>query len=112
MPLYEFRCQGCGAVSEFRMKFSDSNPEICPKCEHQGLEKMLSKTSFQLKGGGWYVTDFREGSSKPASDDTAKTTDSDTDRGPTKEAPADTKAPESTETKDTPKAAPTPSKSE
>jgi len=65
MPIYEFRCKDCGKVSEFQMKMSDPNPQICPTCGHPALAKIMSLPSFQLKGGGWY-SDAYDGKSNKA----------------------------------------------
>ncbi|MFN2577528.1 MAG: FmdB family zinc ribbon protein [Pyrinomonadaceae bacterium] len=62
MPIYEFRCKKCGDQIEVYQKFSDKPPTRCKKCGGR-LEKMISQTAFQLKGEGWYVTDYaRKGS--------------------------------------------------
>jgi putative FmdB family regulatory protein len=58
VPIYEYKCKECGFVDEILMKFSDPDPEHCTKCGG-GVEKLLSQTSFALKGGGWYVTDYK-----------------------------------------------------
>ncbi len=64
MPIYEFRCSQCGQDVELLMKFSDPHPASCPHCNRDGtLIKRISQTSFVLKGGGWYETDFK---TKPA----------------------------------------------
>lgn len=65
MPIYEYRCKDCGKVSEFQMKMSDPNPEICPTCGRPALHKIMSLPSFQLKGGGWY-SDAYDGKSNKA----------------------------------------------
>ncbi len=57
MPIYEYGCGGCGKVLEVIQKFSDAPLETCPECNGR-LTKLISKTSFQLKGTGWYVTDY------------------------------------------------------
>lgn len=67
MPIYEFRCKECGKVSEFQMKMSDPNPQTCPTCGEQGLSKIMSMPSFQLKGGGWYSDAYDGKSNKVAS---------------------------------------------
>lgn len=63
MPLYEYQCAKCGAVFEVRQKFSDA-----PLTQHEGcggpVDKLLSAPAFQLKGSGWYVTDYAGGGSK------------------------------------------------
>ena len=61
MPLYEFECQKCQKISEFLLKISDPHPDVCPVCEQQAqMKKLLSRTSFVLKGTGWYETDFKQ----------------------------------------------------
>lgn len=64
MPLYEYKCDDCGAVSEFQMKMSDAHPESCPKCGAGSLRKLISQTAFQLKGGGWYNEGYTGPSNK------------------------------------------------
>lgn len=55
MPIYEYRCQKCGKELELLHKVSDPAPTVCPECNAEGsLERLVSRTSFQLKGGGWY----------------------------------------------------------
>lgn len=55
MPIYEYRCQKCGHELEVMQKISDPAPDPCPKCgAPQSLERLVSRSSFQLKGGGWY----------------------------------------------------------
>lgn len=67
MPLYEYRCSKCEKKIEVIRKFSDP-----PLTEHEGcggaLEQLLSAPAFQLKGTGWYVTDYAKAGAKPASD--------------------------------------------
>ena|SRR5689334_14626427 len=65
MPIYEYRCQSCGHQQEFLQKVSDAPLTTCPQCKKPSLSKMLSAAGFQLKGSGWYATDFK-GASKPA----------------------------------------------
>lgn len=57
MPIYEYQCEICGQVIEAFQKFSDSPLKECKHCCGQ-LKKLISNTSFQLKGSGWYVTDY------------------------------------------------------
>ena len=57
MPIYEFRCKKCGNQIEVIQKISDKPPARCKKCGGR-LEKMISQTAFQLKGEGWYVTEY------------------------------------------------------
>jgi putative FmdB family regulatory protein len=63
MPLYEYRCGACGHELEVLQKISDPAPVDCPACHQASLQKKLSAAGFQLKGTGWYVTDFRGGKS-------------------------------------------------
>jgi putative FmdB family regulatory protein len=60
MPLYEYHCKNCGENTEMLQKHSDEPEKICPHCHQESLEKQISSTNFQLKGGGWYVTDFKD----------------------------------------------------
>ncbi|HOI16793.1 MAG TPA: zinc ribbon domain-containing protein [Geobacteraceae bacterium] len=53
MPLYEYRCSDCGQEFELRQKFSDEPATVCPACGGS-IEKLISRTSFSLKGSGWY----------------------------------------------------------
>ena len=57
MPIYEYKCQQCGAHFEKRQKVSDKPLTTCEKC-HGKLEKQWSLSGFQFKGAGWYVTDY------------------------------------------------------
>ena len=54
MPIYEYGCQGCGHTFEQLQKVSDGPPSACPSCEGPEIKKLVSRTSFVLKGGGWY----------------------------------------------------------
>lgn len=63
MPIYEYRCLDCGREHEFIQKFSDAPKAECPECGGR-LEKLISNTSFVLKGSGWYVTDYASGDRK------------------------------------------------
>ena len=65
MPIYEYRCSFCGTEHEVLQKFSDAPLSVCPACQKSTLTKLVSAAGFQLKGSGWYATDFRNGS-KPA----------------------------------------------
>jgi putative FmdB family regulatory protein len=63
MPIYEYECQQCKRVTEAMQKFSDAPLSHCPKCQGD-LKKLISQSTFHLKGGGWYVTDYaRKGDS-------------------------------------------------
>ncbi len=66
MPIYEYRCSSCGFQKEYLRKLSDPALSVCPECGMQTFSKMLSAAGFQLKGSGWYATDFRNSGAKPA----------------------------------------------
>ncbi len=54
MPIYEYVCEACGRLTEVMQKVNDPPPGACPGCGEARLSKLVSRTSFQLKGGGWY----------------------------------------------------------
>ena len=67
MPIYEYQCTKCGEVFEAFQKITDEPLTRCKFC-HCKVEKLISQSSFQLKGSGWYLTDYARRSSSPASD--------------------------------------------
>jgi putative FmdB family regulatory protein len=69
MPIYAYRCEACDFAKDVLQKVSDAPLTVCPSCNESAFKKQLTAAGFQLKGSGWYVTDFRGGSggaSKPA----------------------------------------------
>ena len=66
MPIYEYRCSSCGHELEALQKFSDAPLVACPSCSAMALVKKVSAAGFQLKGSGWYATDFKGSGAKPA----------------------------------------------
>ena len=69
MPIYEYRCGACGFQKEFLQKLSDAPLKDCPECGKPSLSKMVTAAGFQLKGSGWYATDFKHGqAAKPKAD--------------------------------------------
>ena len=66
MPIYEYRCSSCGFQKEYLQKVSDPLLSVCPECSKETFGKMLTAAGFQLKGGGWYATDFKNSGAKPA----------------------------------------------
>ena len=54
MPIYEYRCQECASLFEELKRLSDPAPEKCPRCGHTEVRKVVSRSSFALKGDGWY----------------------------------------------------------
>ncbi len=74
MPIYEYRCNACGHEFEESQKMADEPVKVCPKCTEEKVERLISLTSFQLKGGGWYSDLYssskggkKAGASEPAS---------------------------------------------
>ena len=73
MPIYEYRCQACGHEMEAIQRITADALTTCPECEAEELRRLISQTSFVLKGGGWYATDYggkklNEGDSGSSSD--------------------------------------------
>ena len=62
MPLYEYQCSQCNKTFEAIQKFSDSPLDVCSLCGGQPVTKLVSRTSFHLKGSGWYATDYKKSS--------------------------------------------------
>jgi putative FmdB family regulatory protein len=77
MPIYAYRCSACGHAKDVLQKMSAAPLTDCPACGQATFSKQLTAAGFQLKGNGWYATDFKNGSSpapaasKPAADTTA-----------------------------------------
>jgi putative FmdB family regulatory protein len=67
MPIYAYRCESCGFEKDVLQKMSDAPLSHCPECGKETFAKQVTAAGFQLKGSGWYVTDFRGGNNgKPA----------------------------------------------
>ncbi|MFS2215625.1 FmdB family zinc ribbon protein [Telluria sp. Tellsp104] len=95
MPIYAYRCDECGFAKDVLQKISDPVLTVCPSCGKSSFKKQVTAAGFQLKGTGWYVTDFRGGSAPatgtaPASTPSDNGTGSSTDASP---APAPAAAP-------------------
>jgi putative FmdB family regulatory protein len=75
MPIYEYRCSSCGFQKEYLQKVTDPVKSVCPECNKKTFSKMLSAAGFQLKGSGWYATDFKNSGSKTAAKASAETGD-------------------------------------
>lgn len=76
MPIYAYKCESCGFAKDVLQKMSDTPLSVCPQCGVSSFKKQLTAAGFQLKGSGWYVTDFRGGNNaapagKPADTPTA-----------------------------------------
>ena len=100
MPIYAYKCSSCGFAKDSLQKMSDAPLTVCPNCGKSTFEKQVTAAGFQLKGSGWYVTDFREGSGKKPADKADKP-------GDKPDQKSDGKAAESTgASADTPAASP------
>ena len=66
MPIYEYKCSACQHELESLRKFADAPLVTCPACGKDALTKLVSAAGFQLKGSGWYQTDFKGSGAKPA----------------------------------------------
>lgn len=67
MPIYAYKCESCGFAKDVLQKMSDTPLTDCPQCGAASFRKQLTSAGFQLKGSGWYVTDFRGGNNAGAS---------------------------------------------
>ncbi len=63
MPIYAYKCESCGHAKDVLQKISDAPLTVCPACGAATFAKQVTAAGFQLKGSGWYVTDFRGGNS-------------------------------------------------
>ncbi len=82
MPIYEYRCEACGHQEEFLQKISEPPLTECPVCKKKTFNKLLSAAGFQLKGSGWYATDFKNKGKKPAEKTTESKPESKTESKP------------------------------
>jgi putative FmdB family regulatory protein len=99
MPLYEFKCEKCSQIEEHLMKISDPAPNNCEACGGK-LNKIMSQTSFTLKGTGWYATDYKTpsassskggGETTPPAAEKSTTTESAAVSTPTESTPSSSK---------------------
>jgi putative FmdB family regulatory protein len=121
MPFYEYICPLCGHEFEQLQKFSDAPLTNCPACHEEGLQKKISAPAFHLKGGGWYVTDFKDGAKpKEKADNKAQVKAGESDKSSTDvnasksddKPGTDTKAKSETKTESAPVVKPKTSKDE
>ncbi|WP_295856515.1 FmdB family zinc ribbon protein [uncultured Xylophilus sp.] len=110
MPLYAYKCESCGFAKDVLQKMSAAPLTQCPACGADTFRKQVTAAGFQLKGSGWYVTDFRGGSNAaaPAGEKSAGASESGT---PSSSSAAPAPAPAATSPSPTPAAAPAPAKS-
>ena len=72
MPIYEYRCEHCGHQADHLQKVSEKPLAKCPACGKKAYKKLLSAAGFQLKGSGWYATDFKGGPAKTKKTETSE----------------------------------------
>ncbi len=121
MPIYAYKCSNCGFAKDVLQKMSDPLLTVCPSCGESTFSKQVTAAGFQLKGSGWYVTDFREGGGKkggeggdksssdkpddkPAEKSSEKRSEKSSDSAPAAAAPA----PAASKAADKPASAPAP----
>ncbi|SPB15175.1 FmdB family transcriptional regulator [Caballeronia novacaledonica] len=98
MPIYAYRCAHCGHEKDVLQKLSDAPLTQCPACGKDSFSKQVTAAGFQLKGSGWYVTDFRSGNNgakgnaanTPAKSDDASSSGTGTSNASDSAAPAST----------------------
>ncbi|WP_144391724.1 FmdB family zinc ribbon protein [Pleionea sediminis] len=80
MPIYEYQCGACDHQFEKLQKMSDSPLVECPECDKPELKKLVSAAGFQLKGSGWYETDFKNSGAKAKKTETKSDASSSTSK--------------------------------
>ena len=85
MPIYEYRCEACGHQEDHLQKVSEAALTECPACHKPAYKKQLSAAGFQLKGSGWYATDFK-GPARKAAEKSEKGTEKGAEKGAEKAA--------------------------
>lgn len=95
VPIYEYLCEACGRLTEVMQKITDRPPRQCPECGSRRLAKLVSRTAFQLKGGGWYADLYGTPKKKEAESPAADKAAAPGERSPSDQASAPAKAAES-----------------
>lgn len=112
MPIYAYRCEACGFAKDVLQKMSDAPLTECTACGKPAFKKQVTAAGFQLKGSGWYVTDFRGGQSAPAASESGAASSAPTAAPATSSNSATSSSSESASSAATPAASPsTPSAS-
>jgi putative FmdB family regulatory protein len=106
MPIYAYKCESCGFAKDVLQKMSDAPLVDCPACAKPSFQKQVTAAGFQLKGSGWYVTDFKGNGAAPATAVAPSSTAG--DAAPAAPASATAPAGGKTEAAATPAAKPTP----
>jgi len=106
MPLYEYRCDACEHEFERLIRGGDSEPDTCPECDESAVSRLISNTSFQLKGSGWYETDYARddepGSEESGAEEGAESGDAAADAEAGETDAADAASDESTSSSEAP----------
>lgn len=92
MPIYAYKCSACGHAKDVLQKMSDAPLTDCPACGAAAFSKQVTAAGFQLKGSGWYVTDFRGGDSSAKAGSESKSAPASSE-APAASAPAPAPAP-------------------
>ncbi len=92
MPIYAYKCGACGHAKDVLQKISDAPLTQCPSCAAEAFSKQLTAPGFQLKGSGWYATDFKNSGSKPAAAPAAASSDAGSASAPAPAAASDSSA--------------------
>lgn len=79
MPIYAYRCESCGHAKDVLQKISDAPLTVCPACGADAFRKQVTAAGFQLKGSGWYATDFKGGGAAAGAGATAATAEAKTE---------------------------------
>jgi putative FmdB family regulatory protein len=109
MPIYAYKCSACGFAKDVLQKLSDAPLTDCPQCGASAFSKQVTAAGFQLKGSGWYVTDFRDGGKKVAEKANAEKGNGDKGASaPAEGAPASTGAADAPAAAASPASAPAP----
>lgn len=106
MPIYAYQCQDCSHTVEILQKISDAPLTECPACHRPSLVKQVTAAGFQLKGSGWYATDFKGNGTKPKAAKGEGKADSDTGSETAKPADASSEGTKSSSTPTAPTPAP------
>ena len=93
MPIYEYACDKCGHEFEREQRMSDSPVKTCPKCKARKVTKLISRSSFVLKGGGWYADGYADAkkADTPSSDSEPKESAKSDDSSTSEKSSTDTK---------------------
>jgi putative FmdB family regulatory protein len=98
LPIYEYKCEGCGETFEVIQKFADEPLTVHEKCGG-AVHRLLSAPSFQFKGSGWYATDYAKSSSSPAHTESGKSESGKSESGKTDKSESSSKTSTETATK-------------